>query len=215
MSERVFRRPESYKAEEITRGMVRAFLHDRGFVVKSDDREHQGQTVVAISPEGDQQTMRVRLCWRRESGSRDSERIQAYSAAQLLAKIKNGDWIGSLEDKVSRERSRGVTHMLFVQRDNEDIKYAALVPLSALVPIWIAQRDISTHLIQTGKLGRRKKNHAMNGHSPTLWLQDDRGGKEVADALWGYPGVTNLTDLPCLGQRSFLTGGSPRVVLVP
>jgi len=104
------------------------------------------------------------LCWRRESDSRDSERVQTYSAAQLLAKIKNGDWIGSLEDKVSREKSRGVTHMLFVQRDNEDIKYAALVPLSALVPIWIAQRDISARLIRTGKIGRRKKNHAMNGH---------------------------------------------------
>ncbi len=97
-----------------------------------------------------------------------------------------------------------MTHMLFVQRDDEDIKFAALVPLSALVRIWIAQRDISTRLIQTGKLGCRNKNHAMNGHSPTLWLQDDRGGKEVADALWSHPGVTSLTDLPRLGQPSFL-----------
>jgi hypothetical protein len=149
--------------------------------------------------------MRVRLCWRRESGNRNSECVRAYSATQLLAKIKNNDWIGSLEDKISREGSRGVTHMLFVQRDNEAIKYAALVPLSALVPIWIAQRDISTRLIQTGKPGRRKKNHAMNGHSSTLWLQDDCGGKEVADALWGYPGVSSLTDLPRLDQRSFLS----------
>ncbi len=204
MSERPFRTSESHKAEEVTRGMIRPFLQERGFVVKNDDREHQGQTIVAVSPDGEQLTMRVRLCWRRESGGRDSERVRSYSAAQLLAKIRNNDWIGSLEEKIGREGSRGVTHMLFVQRDNEDIRYAALVPLSAVVPIWIAQRDISKRLIDTGKLGHRRKNHAMNGHSPTLWLQDDRGGKEVADALWGYPGVTSLTDLPRSRQHSFL-----------
>src|SRR5688500_20252242 len=40
------------------------------------------------------------------------------------------------------------------------------------------QRDISSELIRTGALGRRRKNHAMNGHSPTLWLQDERGRSE-------------------------------------
>jgi predicted HNH restriction endonuclease len=98
-----------------------------------------------------------------------------------------------------------VTHLLFVQRDDKDIKYAALVPLSELVPIWVDQRDISKRLIEKGKLGRRKKNHAMNGASPTLWLQDDRGGKEVADALWSHSGVRNLAELPRIGSRSFLT----------
>jgi len=46
-------------------------------------------------------------------------------------------------------------------------------------------------------LGRIRKNHAANGHSPTLWLQDDRSeaGHLVADALWGWPGVIDLMKL--------------------
>jgi predicted HNH restriction endonuclease len=44
----------------------------------------------------------------------------------------------------------------------------------------------------------------MNGTSPTLWLQDDRGGKEVADALWNHRGVRNLADLPRIAGQSFL-----------
>src|SRR5262245_56252506 len=195
MSERPFRRPESYQAEEITRKMLPSFLRDRGFTVASDRRERQGQTIVATSPGGERLTMRVRLCWRRETGGRDSERVRTYSAAQLLAKIENNDWIGSLRDKAARERSHGVTHLLFVQRDDEVIKYAALVPLSELVQIWTDQRDASARLIRAGKLGRRKKNHAMNGTSPTLWLQDDRGGEAVADALWDHKGVLDLAKL--------------------
>jgi 5-methylcytosine-specific restriction protein A len=204
MSDRPFSLPESYEAEDVTRQMLPGFLQARGFVVESNKRERQGQTIVAKSPDGERLTMRVRLCWRREADSRDAERVRTYSAAQLLAKIKNGDWIGSLSAKVKREKSRGVTHLLFVQRDDKDIKYAALVPLFELVPIWTTQRDISQRLIEEGKLGRRKKNHAMNGTSPTLWLQDDRGGKEVADALWNHPGVRNLAGMPRSTAQSFL-----------
>jgi 5-methylcytosine-specific restriction protein A len=204
MSDRPFRLPESYAAEEDTRQTLPGFLEGRGFAVENDKRERQGQTIIATSPEGERLTIRVRLCWRRETDSRDSERVRTYSAAQLLARIKNNDWVGSLRAKVKREKSRGVTHLLFVQRDDKDIKYAALVPLSELVPIWTAQRDISQRLIDEGKLGRRKKNHAMNGTSPTLWLQDDRGGKAVADALWNHPGVRNLADLPRSNAQSLL-----------
>jgi 5-methylcytosine-specific restriction protein A len=204
MSDRPFRKPESHEAEAVTRGMLPSFLRDRGFVVERDYPERHGQTIVATSPEGEHLTMRVRLCWRREPGSRESERVRTFSAAQVIARIKNGDWIGSLQAKVDREKSRGVTHLLFVQRDDRDFKYAALVPLSELVPIWIDQRDISERLIKKGKLGRRKKNHAMNGVSPTLWLQDDRGGKEVADALWNHGGVRNLADLPRTATRKFV-----------
>ena len=192
MSDRPFRRPESYEAEDATRKMLSGFLEERGFFVKSDRLERQGQTIVVVAPGGIEHTMRVRLCWRRETGTRDSDRVRTYAAAQLLAKIKNDDWVGSLLAKVKREASRGVTHLLFVQKDDKDIRYAALVPLAGLVPIWTAQRDISQQLFDQGKLGRRKKNHAMNGSSPTLWLQDDRGGQEVANALWSYPGVSDL-----------------------
>lgn len=155
MSDRAFRLPESYAAEQVTRKMLPEFLRDRGFAVKSNTPERQGQTLVAVSPDGERLTMRIRLCWRREAGSRDSERVRTYSAAQLLAKIKNNDWIGSLKSKVDREKSRGVTHLLFVQREDETIQYAALVPLSELVPIWTAQRDVSQRLIDEGKLGLR------------------------------------------------------------
>ncbi len=196
MSTRPFRRPESYEAEEITRGMLPTFLKDRGFSVESDSHERNGQTIVAVSPGGERLTMRVRLCWRRETGSRDSERMRTYSAAQLLAKVKNNEWVKSIQAKIDREKSRGVTHLLLVQRDDNDIKYAALIPVDEVVHIWSNQRDISKRLIDAGKLGRRRKNHAMNGSSPTIYLQDDRGGKEVADALWHHQGVRNLAELP-------------------
>jgi 5-methylcytosine-specific restriction protein A len=135
--------------------------------------------------------MRVRLCWRRSSRT---PRESAYSAAQLLPKIKNNDWEGTLREKVERERSQGITHFLFVQREDERIIYAALVPLSELLSIWCAQRDISTALIAQGQLGRRRKNHAMNGSSPTLWLQDEHA-PGVAAALWEHPGVRDLAKL--------------------
>ncbi len=69
------------------------------------------------------------------------------SAVPPLAPIKDDDWVGSLQAKVKREKARGVTHLLFVQRDDKDIKYAALVPLPELVQIWTDQRDISKRLI--------------------------------------------------------------------
>ncbi len=203
MKDREFRGKKSIEAELLTRNMLAGYLKDRGFSVESDKRERQGQTIVAKSSEGVSLSMRVRLCWRREVGQRDSERVRTYSAAQLLAKIRDGDWIGSLKAKIDRERSRGVTHLLFVQRDDIDIKFAALVPLSELVSIWVDQRDISNRLIAEGKLGRRKKNHAMNGSSPTIWLQDDRGGQEVAQALWKHSGVMNIAELPSAAEPGY------------
>src|SRR4030042_1921582 len=85
----------------------------------------------------------------------------------------------------------------------EQIIHAALVPLSELVAIWCAQRDISRSLIAHRRLGRRKKNHAMNGSSPTLWLKDDRA-PEVAAALWDHMGVRDIASLEKVdpsGQR--------------
>ncbi len=190
---RPFRTSESLESERVTRDKVGEFLRRRGFVDISDQRSGHGQTIVATSPNGDRLTMRVHLCWRRETGSRDSNRVKTYSAAQLLARVKNGNWEGSIREKIERSKSKGIGHWLFVQRDDEQIVHAALVPLSELLPIWCAQRDISKRLIDQGKMGRRRKNHAMNGSSPTLWLQDDRA-QEVADALWKHQGVRNLAE---------------------
>jgi 5-methylcytosine-specific restriction protein A len=178
-------------AEQVTRAMLPEFLRRRGFTDVENVAVRNGQTLNAKDSTGRKLAMRVKLCWRREPGRRDSARSRTYSAAQILAKIGERDWIEALQQKVDSERSHGVTHMLFVQNEDETIIMAALIPLSSLIPIWIAQRDTSTRLIDSGRLGRRRKNHAMNGKSPTIWLQDDQA-QEVAQELWEYPGVVNL-----------------------
>lgn len=69
----------------------------------------------------------------------------------------------------------------------------------ALKAIWLRQRDVSAALIAEGVMGRRHKNHAMNGESPTIYLQDDRNlprSPEVAQVVWGWPGVIDVARLP-------------------
>lgn len=193
MSDRAFRTPESFYAESVTREMLVDFLSERGFTDVHDNRKFHGkvesQTIDATAPTGERLVIRVRLCWRRRNAS------ETYSAAQLLPKVKNGDWVGTLEAKVNREVAEGITHSLFVQRELDNtISHAALVPQRDLVNIWCAQRDISSALIAEGRLGRRKKSHAMNGASPTLWLYDEHA-PEVTQALWVNPQVLNLNKL--------------------
>jgi 5-methylcytosine-specific restriction protein A len=202
MSERAFRTPESYQAERITRDMLEGFLISRGFVDVRDERKSHGktesQTLHATSPAGDRLAMRVRLCWRRTNRGPSET---TYSAAQLLPKIKNDDWEGTLRSKVEREKAAGATHLLIVQREVSSIVYAALVPLSDLVAIWSAQARVSQALIDARRLGRRQKNHAKNGSSPTIWLQDNRA-PEVAAVLWDHHGVQDLAALPVFITRS-------------
>lgn len=190
MEKREFRTRESYEAELVTRNMLPNFLRSKGFNDVRDDRGPSGmgkQIIHATGPDGQRLTMRVKLCWRR----RDDKR---RFAAQLLAKVEKPDWEGSLQHFVDLARADGVTHFLFIQREPEIITAAALVPVSDLVEIWCAQRDRSNALIAKGKLGKRHKNHAMNGSSPTLWLEDD-SAPEVTDALWKRPGVANLVEM--------------------
>src|SRR5271166_4333284 len=197
MSTREFRTPESYAAERTTRDLLPDFLHGRGFSDLRDDRKHSGMTesqvISATAPNGEQLTMRVKLCWRRTG------RKTTRSALQLLAKVKNGNWEGSLRRFAEHATGQGVSHFLFIQREDQNITAAALVPCSELLAIWCAQRDISSALIAEGRLGNRKKNHAMNGSSPTLWLEDDEA-PDVADALWRHAGVRNLADLDVVDQ---------------
>lgn len=152
------------------------------------------QFVRARAPSGEVLQMRVRLCWRRD-GRTASER--KYSAAQLRARLLKNDWEGTLRSIVERDQQQGNSHNLVVQRDGASIVFAALIPRDALLPIWTRQRDVSADLHRRGLMGRIAKNHAMNGQSPTLWLQDDRtpNGHEVADALWSWPGVQDLVKL--------------------
>ena len=195
MSNRDFRTPESYAAERISRDMLADFLRSMGFRDVRDDRKPYGktesQTIHATTPNGERLTMRVRLCWHRTG---EGSRNNTYSAAQLLPKVKNNDWEGTLGAWVERARSDGATHFLIVQREGEHITYAALVPLSELVAIWCAQRGTYQTLLEQNKLGRKTKNPAMNGSSPTLWLQDDQA-PAVAAALWEHVGVQDLARL--------------------
>lgn len=193
MTDRPFRRPESIVAERVTRDMLPAFLQRKGLANLRDSRTPHGasqsQAISAMLPAGGEACMSVRICWHDEPGTR------TYSAAQLMATVNGLDWEGSIRAKLDRERSRGVTHLLLVQRQKSEITSAALIPLGAVLPIWHRQREISERLIREGRFGRRTKNHAMNGTSPTIYIRDDRA-EDVAAVLWSHPGVTDLARLP-------------------
>ncbi|WP_081015327.1 MULTISPECIES: HNH endonuclease [Pseudomonas] len=191
---RAFRTPESIQAETSTREMLKPFLESRGFTDISDVRIGHSQLLSARSPEGRWFRARVRLCWRWE------DRKEKYSAAQLRARLSHGDWDKTIVQIVDREGPRGITHALLVQRFGSDIVFAALIPVSAIAGIINEQKKISAELIAAGRLGRLKKNHAVNGGSPTMWLMDDRfeEAHKVADALWKWDGVEDLSKRPLL-----------------
>jgi 5-methylcytosine-specific restriction protein A len=188
--QRAFRGAESLEQEAITRAAIAPFLTARGYVVLQDERK-KTHFLHVRTPDGQTLKMRVRLCWRRTEGNPKEKK---YAAAQLRESLVNDSWDETLEFLVKRDRQEGNTHNLIVQRDGADIVYAALIPREELAAIWHRQRDVSANLIEKGLLGRQRKNHAMNGSSPTIWLQDDRKehAHEVADVLWAWPGVVNL-----------------------
>jgi len=111
-----------------------------------------------------------------------------------------------MEFLADQDKKLGYTHTLVAQYDGGEFVYAALIPCEQMLPIWKRQRDISADLIARRLTGRTKKNHAMNGSSPTIWLQDDRTPEThaVADALWDWPGVINISNLPLVGHGASL-----------
>jgi hypothetical protein len=205
MAEKVkngFRKPESFAAEEKTRKMLPKFLEERGFTELDVREEHNGQTIYGQSPWGDRVGMRVKLCWHRDRGTRrEADRYGTFAAAQLLSGVKDDEWEKRLAEKVERDKGRGATHLLVIQRDEDELTYAALIPIAEVVPIWIAQRDISDRLLKEKKLGGRNRNHATKGSMAVIYLQEDRGGQEVAGALWDYPGVVNLNSLTHINSK--------------
>ena len=204
-AKRAFRGEDSINAELISRNAVAPFLTERGFDVIEDKRNVAGtaieQFVTARSPGGQLLKMRVRICWRR-GGRNASER--KYAAAQLRARLRDDDWEGTLRHIVDRDQAQGNTHNLIVQRDGASIDFAALIPRDALMAIWLRQRDISDDLHRRGLMKNITKNHAQNGSSPTIWLQDDRtpDAHEVADVLWSWPGVEDLAKLEPVSSGS-------------
>lgn len=194
---RPFRTDDSTHNELITRDAVVPFLASCGLLNILESRRIAGtaitQLIAATMPNSQAVNIRVRLCWRR----RTVDDLK-YSAAQLRARLINGDWDATLEKIMSRDLLQGVTHNLLLQRDGAMIASAALIPCGELKGIFDTQAQISQQLIDSGKMGRRKKNHAKNGSSPTLYLMDDRtpDAHRVCDVLWSWPGVVDLMKLP-------------------
>lgn len=197
VAQRTFRTDESFIAERVTRNMVQGFLEECGLREVEDLRRNwgrnQSQEIRATMPTGERVSMRVRLCWRKR-GRRTGPTVREYSAAQLLAKIDDGDWEGSIQRKLDRESEQGITHFLLLQREVASITMAAAIPISAVLPVWRAQREESDRLIAADALGNQHKNHVTNGASPTLYLHDNRAWS-VAERLWSYPGVVDLRAL--------------------
>lgn len=201
-TKRPFRTPESLEAEKHTRGLVPELLQRRGFTEVIDTRRSYGpaqsQVVAAVSPDGAYVKMHVRLCWRRDGGNQQE---QKYSATQLRSDLINGDWDKTLAQIANRDLDKDITHNLLVQYDRDDFRWAALVPSDQIPAIWQRQYEVSAQLIAKGLTGGMKKNHATNGSSPTLWLQDDRTSEThaVADVLWSWPGVVDVLALQSTG----------------
>ncbi|HEX8223793.1 MAG TPA: HNH endonuclease signature motif containing protein [Allosphingosinicella sp.] len=198
MATRQFRTDESISAERATRDAVAPLLSRHGFEVIADERIERGSAItqVIVGRRGSEAPVRmhVRLCWRRDGRN---PRENLYSATQLRARLNNGGWEATLEAIAAKEAADGHTHLLLVQDSDQGFVFAAILPCDQIPAIWARQRDVSAELISSGRTGNVLKNHAMNGSSPTLWLQDDRspGNHAVADVLWTWPGVINVLTL--------------------
>jgi 5-methylcytosine-specific restriction enzyme A len=84
--------------------------------------------------------------------------------------------------------------LILIQREGDAFRHAAKIALDSLLSVWLSQREESNRLIKAEHKGRRKKNQAENGKSPTLWLEDDRAGS-VAEKFWVHTGISNLLSL--------------------
>lgn len=191
---RPFRTLESYKFEKVSRDAVAPFLKARGILDLQEKRLGNSQIVSATMPDGLPVRMRVRLCWRRDGRN---PRENKYSAFQLQSKNAGGDWDAALKHVADRDISKGITHTLAIQGDGRAFVYAVMIPTREIPAIWKRQREVSDRLIRQGGMGRPRKNHAENGSSPTIWLQDTRTPKAnaIAELLWDWPGVIDLNKL--------------------
>lgn len=198
MAQRPFRPEQSIAAELATRRRVEPLLERHGFTVTGRRWVEQGiaitQVIEAVRDNAHFR-MHVRLYWRRD-GRNASENF--YSASQLRARLDEGSWEQTLANIAAQHLHEGFTHLLLVQDSTEGFVFAALVPGGEIPGIWQRQRVVSDDIIQRGLAGNLRKNHAANGSSPTLWLQDDRYAATlaVAQVFWEWPGVLNVLALP-------------------
>lgn len=208
MAKQAFRSPESIAAELATRNRVVPLLERHGYTVTPDPWVEHGSAITQIMTVGRDgappMRVHVRLCWRRDG--RNARETQ-YSAAQLRARLVDGSWDATLRHIGARHEREGITHLLLVQDSADGFVFAALVPSADVPAIWTRQRAVSDELIAQGLTGRTTKNHAANGSSPTLWLQDDRhpDTPAVARVLWDWPGVVNVLAFPRVMAGEFDT----------
>jgi 5-methylcytosine-specific restriction protein A len=205
MATRQFRTDASVASEARTRDAIVPLLNRHGFEVLADERTVRGtattQVITAKRGKGDPVKLHVRLCWRRDGRN---AREDSYSAAQLRASLIEDSWEKTLAFVADRARAAGNDFALFVQDAADGVVFAAMVPSDQIPAIWQRQREVSANIIERGDTGRWRKNHAENGSSPTIWLQDDRWptAHAVADALWQWPGVVNILALPALSESA-------------
>jgi 5-methylcytosine-specific restriction protein A len=196
---RVFRTERSLEAEETTRGRVAGLLERHGMTVTDQRLDKRGSATVQVVEgnfgDGPPLRVHIRLCWRRDGRN---SREALYSAAQLKAKRDAKGWEATLKSVAARHRREGHTHSLLVQDSDAGFVFAALVPCEAIPAIWERQRAVSADLLERGLGGNLSANHAANGSSPSLWLQDDRypATPAVARVIWEWPGVVNVLALP-------------------
>lgn len=205
MASRAFRSDASLAAELATRSRVEALLARHGFAIHDRKWIERGsaitQVIEAQVGDGPRMRIHVRLCWRRDGRN---AREELYSAAQLRARLIDNDWDTTLSTIAARELRDGNSHLLLVQDSADGFVFAALLPCPQIPAIWAAQRAESARLQALGLSGNLKKNHAANGSSPTIWLQDDRWPTThtVADVLWSWPGVVNVLALPRVDRQN-------------
>jgi 5-methylcytosine-specific restriction protein A len=208
-TEKVFRTPASFEAENAARAVIRPFLESRGYQVLGETRKVTGsaqcQSVEVLAPSGEARRIRVKLCWRRGHDRGPNE--DKYSAAQLIGRVRDHDWDGALENQRVKDENEGTTHLLLLQHDGSafavqgvdlGVVYAALIPRIDVHSVWAKQRAIVEGLLAACALGRMRKNPVVNGDSPTLWLQEDRypEGRQYADVVWNWSTVEDLVALP-------------------
>ena len=196
---RVFRSAESLEAEASRRNALVPFLMGHGFEVNDDDdRRHTHgasaveQLIQAVSPQGEDMCVRVRLCWLRK-GKSGNEHL--FAAAQLSSKLRNGSHAETLAHLRDRDASKGITHTLFVQDDRlRRIICAAIVPTAALSSVWEGQRAAADELLRSPSARSNAANQILNGNSPTIYLMDERreDSDRITAVLWDTPGVIRL-----------------------
>lgn len=196
---REFRTEASLQFERRARELIKPILEAHGFLDVEDNRRNFGtaisQTIFAKDLIGRGFGFRVRLCWRRD-GRNPNEDL--YSAAQLRARLIEGGFEATVSQVARTAMDDRATHMLFVQVAGDDVVHALALPLDDLLEVWVRQRQKSAELIAGGHSGRLTKNHAENGNSPTIYIQDMRFPRahEVSDIIWDWPTALNTLALP-------------------